>query len=62
MDMKNNIDDEIKRAIAYYIKMHGKPPSLVEYCKELKLKPIESQIEFKGVKIPQNILLLGEVK
>lgn len=60
MDMKNDIDEEIKRAIAYFTKLYGKPPSLVEYCKELKLKPVESQIEFKGIRIPQNILLLGE--
>lgn len=60
MDMKNKVEDEIKLALQYYIKVHGNPPSLIEYSKDLELKPPESQITYKPVRIPKNILLLGE--
>lgn len=52
--------EEIKDSIKYFISVYGKPPAIVEYSNKLEAPEPIGSIEFKGINIPANILLLGE--
>ena len=57
-----SLDENIRQAIAVYIKKHGIPPNILEYSvdlKEVKL-PEGLNMVVDIIKIPRNILLVGK--
>lgn len=57
-DVKADLSAEVQRAIDFYIHKHGNPPAIIEHSD--KIESPKLPVEFKGIRIPNNILLLGE--
>lgn len=59
-DIKRPLPDSIQQALEYYEKKFGRAPNVVEFSMDIKPHPVLSGVAFTPIRIPKNILLVGE--
>jgi hypothetical protein len=55
-----SLSENVKQAIALYIKKHGEPPNILET--PLKDVPLPEGMTVRWINLPKNILLIGKVE
>ena len=61
-DLKRPLPDSIHQALEYYEKKFGRAPNVVECSQDIQPLPVLSGVAFTPIKIPKNILLVGEAE
>lgn len=59
-DIKRPLPDSIQQALEYYEKKFGRVPNVVECSQDIQPLPVLSGVAFTPIRIPKNILLVGE--
>lgn len=60
MNTKLPLSESIQQALEYYEKKFGRVPNVVECSQDIQPLPVLSGVAFTPIRIPKNILLVGE--